>query len=83
QDRQLFGFLAHPPWKTGPGDVYADFRLALPKTDARIVFQSQITMHANLKDCDGATFKAVYLDEDGKERVLAEKHLKVHLRISG
>jgi len=73
--RRLFGFAAHPPWATGAGDVYADFRLRLPRAQGvRIVFQSDVSMRDNIRDSDGVTF-AIIVIADGERKRIAALHV--------
>ncbi|HOY60767.1 MAG TPA: hypothetical protein PK640_21810, partial [Verrucomicrobiota bacterium] len=48
----------HPPWRRGPGTVLLGYRLALPRTPARLVFHQAIRDHAdNEPPSDGVTFR--------------------------
>ncbi|MBN1343494.1 MAG: hypothetical protein JXQ73_12475 [Phycisphaerae bacterium] len=65
----------HPPYAGGKGTIFAEYRLALPKTrPLRLMFDCAIRDHADSEPpSDGVTFR-VSLQKDGKMRCLFERH---------
>ena len=61
----------HPPWKPGGGTIFAEYRIALPKTEPMaLTFANAIRDHtADEPASDGVTFR-VWIDET----VLFERH---------
>ncbi|HOX03477.1 MAG TPA: hypothetical protein PKW32_14020 [Verrucomicrobiota bacterium] len=64
----------HPPYRGGPGTLFASYRLALPQTPARLVFFQAIRDHGPTEPpSDGVTFRVWANGEPIFERHSASK----------
>ena len=62
----------HPPWKGGPGTLWADYRLALPsETPIRLTFHTAIRdIRPEERPSDGVEFKVSARTADQPEKIL-------------